>query len=182
MTMSTLQRMIAAAAAVVTAAIVSGCGGGGAGAQGSGNGGGGGGTTGATALTMTTSVPSIGSDGKTVATISAFVKDSGNRALANQLVELSTTDNGAVITGVASQGGLLRTDDTGSVSATLAITDPTNRVIDVVARSGSLTSTLSLTVAGTALTLDGPSNLVSNAATAFTVALRNSAGDVIPGK
>lgn len=183
MTMSTLQRMIAAAAAVVTAAIVSGCGGGGAGAQGSGNGGGGGGgATGATALTMTTSVPAIGSDGKTVATITAFVKDSGNRALANQLVEFSTADNGAVITGGASQGGLLRTDDTGSVSATLAITDPTNRVIDVVARSGSLTSTLGLVVAGTALTLDGPANLVSNAPTEFTVALRNSAGDVIPGK
>ena len=178
MTMSTIKRLITATAVVVMAAFVSGCGGGGAGGQGGAGSGGGGGATEASALTLITSVPSIGSDGKTVATITAFVKDSGNRALANQFVDFSTTDNGAVITG----GAVLRTDETGSASATLAITEPTNRVITLVAKSGSLTSTLGVSVVGTALTLDGPTNLVSNESTEFTVALRNSAGDPIASK
>lgn len=179
MTMSTIKRLITATAVVALAAFVSGCGGGGAGAQG-GAGGGGGGATEASALTLITSVPSIGSDGKTVATITAFVKDSGNRALANQIVDFSTTDGGAVIT--SESGGLLRTGATGSVSVMLAITDPTNRVINVAAKSGSLTSTLGIDVAGTELTLNGPTNLVANTPTEFAVALRNAAGNPIAGR
>mgnify|MGYP000726978796 CR=1 FL=1 len=52
------------------------------------------------------------------ATISAIVKDSANRTMANQQVEFSTTDTGARLQIVSA-----RTDVSGVASATLSIAD-----------------------------------------------------------
>ena len=174
MTMASLKRLIAASAALATALLVAGCGGGsGAGAQGGTSGA----TTEASSLALTTSVPSVGSDGKAVATITAFVKDSGNRAMANQVVSFSTADSGVVLL----QSGTT-TDATGSVAATLTVVDPTNRDVVVNARSGSISNTMTIGVVGTTVSLDGPATLIANAPTEFSVALRDAAGEVIGGK
>lgn len=175
MTMLSLKRMLAATAAVTMAALLAACGGGGgAGAQG---GEGGIGGSSAAALELRTSAPSVGSDGRTTATITATVKDSANRAMANQQVEFGTTDSGAMLQVVAG-----RTDASGSASATLSINDQSNRSIVVTARTGSLTQTVSVAVVGTSLALNGPTNLVAGAPTEFSVTLRDSAGAALAGK
>lgn len=168
-------RVFAAIAALVMATLLAGCGGGGgAGAQGSS---GGGGVSGAAALDLKTSTPSVGSDGRTVALITAFVKDSSNRALANQTVDFSTTDNGSMVRIITA-----RTDASGVATASLQVNDPTNRSVPVTAVTGSLSRTVSVAVVGTTLTISGPSSLIANAPTDFTVGLRDSSGTVLTGK
>ena len=174
--MSTLHRMLAAIAAMVLAGFLAACGGGG-GAGGQGTSGGGGGATDAAALDVVASSSSIGSDGRTVATISAFVKNSANLALANQLVEFGTSDAGAVL-----QVTSARTDATGSATATLRISDQTNRSIVINVRTGGLTGSVAVSVIGTTVTLNGPNSLVANAPTEFTIGLRDSSGAVLVGK
>ncbi len=167
-------RWLALGAGLVLGALVAGCGGGGAGTQSST------GSSGATdpaAMQVTTSAPSIGSDGRSSATISAIVKDASNRTMANQQVEFATTDTGARLLIVNA-----RTDVSGVASATLSIADPSNRVISVSARSGSLLQSVSVAVVGTQLTLNGPSSLVAGAPNEYTVGLRDSSGNVIAAK
>ncbi len=175
MTMLSLKRMLAATAAVTVAAFVAACGGGG-GAGGQGGEGAIGGTD-VAALELRTSAPSLGSDGRSTATITATVKDSANRALANQQVEFSTTDGGSMLQVVSG-----RTDATGAASATLQINEQSNRTVVVTARSGTLTQTVSVAVVGTSLALNGPANLIAGAPTEFSVALRDSGGAVLTGK
>ena len=169
-------RILAALAALATASLLAACGGGsGAGAQGTS--GGGTGMTEAASLELRTNEPSVGSDGRTVATITAFVKDAANRALANQTVDFSTSDTGSVIQVVSS-----RTDASGVASATLQVTDPANRALTVRATSGSLGASVDLSVVGTTLTLNGPSSLVLNVPTEFTIGLRDAAGTALAGQ
>lgn len=95
--MTSLKRMMLAAAGIATALLVGGCGGGSDGAGAWGTDGSGGGTgTGVTSLDATASAPTIGSDGRTAVTITAFVKDASNRALANQQVDFATADGATV--------------------------------------------------------------------------------------
>ena len=167
---------MAALAALATAALLTACGGGG-GAGGQGGSGGAGGSPEVASIELTTSAPSIGSDGRTEPTITAFVKDSANRAMPNQQVEFSTTDAGASLAVVSG-----RTDANGLATARLRITDKTNRTITVSALTGSLSRSVDVAVVGTTLTVNGPSSVVLGAATEFTVALRDSAGAVLDGR
>jgi hypothetical protein len=175
--MLSLKRMIAAVAAMTTALLLAGCGGGGgAGAQGDG-GAGAGGAAEAASLHLSTNAPSLGSDGRNTATITATVKDGSNRAMANQQVEFSTTDVGSILKVVSA-----RTDASGAATATLQVTDPSNRSVQVNARSGSLSSSVGVAVVGTSLILNGPANLVAGAPTEFSVGLRDSSGTALGGK
>lgn len=174
--MLSLKRVITATAAVAMAALVAACGGGG-GAGGQGESGGGFGDTTAAALDLSTSVPSIGSDGRATATLTATVKDSANRTLANQQVLFGTTDPGAVLNVVSG-----RTDANGNATATLQITEQSNRSIVVSAQTGSLEREVSVAVVGTSLTLNGPGNLIAGAPTEFSVGLRDSAGTPLVNK
>lgn len=176
--MLSLKKWIAAVAAMTAAALLAGCGGGGgAGAQGDGGGGGIGGATEAAAIDVRTSAPSLGSDGRSTATITATVKDAANRALANQQVEFATSDAGAILQVVSA-----RTDASGSATATLQVTDQSNRSIQVIARTGALSNSVTVAVVGTSLILNGPSNLVTGSATEFSVGLRDSSGAALAGK
>ncbi len=170
-----LSRWLALGAGVLLSAFVAGCGGGGAGAGGAVSGG----STSSdpASMTLSTSTPTLGSDGRTSATISAVVKDASNRTMAGQTVEFETSDVGARLQIVSA-----RTDVAGVASATLSISDPSIRVIAVRARSGSLEQTVSVAVVGTQLTLNGPTNLVAGAANDYTVSLRDSSGNVITSK
>lgn len=150
-------------------------GGGGAGAQGSTGSGTGAGSP--ASMLLLTSAPTIGSDGRATATISAVVKDAGNRTMLNQSVEFSTTDLGSTL-----QITSARTDLAGTATATLSISEPSNRLIEVKATSGALQRTIQVAVTGTQLALSGPVNLVFGAANEYTVSLRNSAGNPIAGR
>jgi len=169
--MVSLKRMMLAAAAIATAFLVGGCGGGeGAGAYGTADSGSSGGT-GAATVEMTASAPSIGSDRRTSVTITAFVKDGSNRALANQQVDFATADTGAQIQVISA-----RTDKSGTATALLTISDPTNRSIPVSASTGGLSDSVDVAVVGTTLNLNGPTSLVSALPTDYSVALRDSSG------
>ena len=175
---SLMSRLIAAMLALLLMVSLAACGGGGsgAGAQASGSSGGGSSGTDPAAVQVTTSVPSIGSDGRSTATITAIVKDASNRSMANQDVKFSTTDSGSVLQVVNA-----RTDLSGTATATLSISDAANRTITVSAATGSLVKTVPVAVTGTQLSLSGPATLVAQAANEFTVSLRNSAGTAIAG-
>ena len=180
--MQGLHRILAATAAALTAAFVAGCGGdSGAGAQGTGGGVEGTGATAPTSMSITSSTPTISSDGRAPSTISVFVKDANNRALANQQVTFALIDpavgNGGVLTNIVD-----RTDASGTATATLQITDPTNRKVTVQAQTGSLSQTLDLEVIGTKITLSGPANLVLGAQAEFNLTLRDAAGNALSGK
>lgn len=109
-----------------------------------GNQGGGTVTGSATQLTVSTSAPSIPSDGSSAATITAFARDAANNLVAKVPVTFSASSGG-----ISGQSGL--TDEDGQATATLSTAgDPTLRTITVTATSGSLTATVNVTVsAGT---------------------------------
>ncbi len=178
--MSSLHRSLAAAMAFVASLIIAGCGGGGAGAQGSG-GGSTGGVVEPASVQVRSSEPTISSNGDTPVTITVFVKDSANRAMANQQVSM------ALIDPVGAAGGLLKdivakTDASGTASATLVVTDPTNRTVTVTAQSGTASGSIEVPVIGTTLALTGPSSVVLNAVTDYVVALRDSDGAALSGR
>jgi hypothetical protein len=174
-----MSRLMAAMLALLMMVSLAACGGGGgsgAGAQPAGSAGGSASGADPAAVQVTTSVPSIGSDGRSTATITAIVKDASNRSMANQDVKFATTDAGAVLQVVNA-----RTDLSGAATATLSISDAANRTITVSAATGSLVKTVPVAVTGTQLSLSGPATLVAQAANEFTISLRNSAGTAIAG-
>lgn len=175
---SFLNRWLRRAGCVLASLALVACGGGGgAGAGGQGATGSGSSATGPASLVLLTSAPTIGSDGRTTATISAVVKDAGNRTMLNQDVLFSTADMGATL-----QVNSRRTDLSGTATATLSISEPANREIEVRAVTGSLERTIRVAVTGTQLGISGPVNLVAGAPNEYTVSLRNSAGGPITGR
>ena len=163
--------------AFAASALLSSCGGGGSGAGGQGGTQFGGSTqSGAATMQVTASSPSIGSAATSTVTISAIVKDSSNRALANQVVGFSMTDTGASLGSIST-----KTDATGISTAVLSITDKSNRPITVTATTGSVTQTVVVNVVGTSLTLNGPSSIVTAGSANFTIALRDSGQSPISG-
>lgn len=168
-------RLMAWGAMVLFALMTAACGGSGAGA------GGGSGTssgvTNASQMTLISSETSLGSDGKKSATITAIVKDESNRALNNQAVLFSSADPGVTLVGA----GTGQTDESGSTSVSLSVTDRTVRDIIIVAETGSLIESISIPVVGTVLQINGSSTIVFNAATQYSVSLRDSGGNPITG-
>jgi len=145
----------------------------------------GGGTTGGTAtpasIDLLVSSPQLSSDmvSAPTVTLTAIVKDSGNRAIQDQAVTFSA-DSGVI-------GDIGATTDTnGMVTAKLgAGGDPTYRTITVSAAAGSLSATNSVVVTGTQITIDPSSfSMLSNdpLGKQLTISLKDSAGKGIDGK
>lgn len=149
------------------------CGGSGAGAGGGGDLGGGQ----AQSLTLLSDTNELDSDGSDVATITAVVKDAGNRALANQAVDFTTQDPHATLQ--ISSG---RTDASGKATALLSTTDPQARTITVraVVQGSGIEGTRNVQVAGSAITINGPQTVAFNVPSVYTVALRDSASNPVP--
>ena len=164
--------------------LLSGCGTGGLADAPAGSSGGGtsGGTTGgATPATIDLLVSSqqLNSDGLSTVSLTALVKDSGNRAMAGQTVTF-TADSG-ILTIISSVTNL-----SGQATATLGTGgNQKNRTITVTVAVGSLTTTppKTVVVAGTAVTIGAQTNTVlSNSATTLTIYLKDSSGNGIPGQ
>jgi hypothetical protein len=125
-------------------------------------------------LSLQTDQPQIPSDSSKPANLSAVLLDANNNALVGTTVHFAATSGVLAVTQAV-------TDANGIAKATLtAGTDPTNRTITVTANAGSATaSPLTVSVAGTTLTLTGPTNLVLNNTGNCSVALTNAAGQGI---
>jgi Bacterial Ig-like domain (group 1) len=159
----------------VTTLTLQACGGNGAGAAGSASG---------SALSpkaktvvLLTSQPNLPTDGKTKATITVLVKDEGNRALANSIVDLTTTDLGASL-----QQTDRKTGADGSVTAVLSLSSKINRMVSVKATvdQGTLVATIDIPVTGTTVAVNGPQSLGFNGLGDFSLAVKDSAGNSVP--
>lgn len=175
------RRLCAMAFAALAIASLAACGGSGAGAGGSAAGSGSvAGTVKVLAATTT-----LNSDGKTPIDLTAVVTSGSNVAARNVAVDFSVTDplgSGEVRLEV-SRG---TTDASGTAAAKLVLTgDSRSRDLTVVASvSGVPSPPLTIRVAGTTLTVSGPSSLSLNGATLsnFTVAVKDSSGASLGGK
>jgi Bacterial Ig-like domain (group 1) len=127
-------------------------------------------------VTLVTSSPTISSDGSLPATISAFVRNSSNQFMTGVPVTFSASSGGLLIT----QGS---TDANGLATATLSSAgDPTSRTITVTAIAGTITATVTLNVAGSTLSVQGPNALTLNQVGSYRVTLLDSAGRGVVGR
>ncbi len=127
-------------------------------------------------LTLSTSTPTIPSDGSNPATITAVVQDTSNRFVANVPVVFTTSSGGLAIAQSSSNAS-------GAATATLSTAaDPTNRPITVTAVAGGITRTVVVNVVGSRLSIQGASALVLGATSSYTVSLVDSADRGIAGR
>lgn len=138
---------------------------------------GGGGSTPVASVSLIASSNQLPSDGGTVVTLSAFLRDANNNAVENVPVTFSA-DSGLLRTlplTDAPGGGIARAElGTGG--------DPTNRPISVTARAGNRTDTVTINVIGTTLTLQGPDSVVLGDDVSFAARLRDSANQGLGGR
>jgi Bacterial Ig-like domain (group 1) len=129
-------------------------------------------------LALTVDTVQLNSDAKTPVTFTARVKDKNQNGIKDQAVTFSTTDTGVTLTPLSD-----KTDAAGKVSATLIPdTDPSNRAVTVTATSGTVSSSLQVTVAGTTLSVSGPNAVVSGSQIALSYILKDSAGTKLGGR
>lgn len=100
---------------------------------------GGGGPT-ASTITVTSSVPSLPSDGSATAEIKAIVRDATNNLIPGVVVTFATSSGGIA-------GSPATSDANGEAIVTLSTAgDPTSRTITVTATAGALTNTVNVQV------------------------------------
>jgi hypothetical protein len=132
-------------------------------------------TSRATEVIMLTSAPNLPSDGKLTSTITVLVKDAGNRALADAVVDVTTKDSGVVLQQIGTKTGA-----DGSVTAKVTLTSKINRVVQVTANVGTLTSTIDIPVTGTTVAVNGPQSLTFGGTGDFSLAVKDSSGNAVP--
>lgn len=138
---------------------------------------GGGPTVPVASISLIASSNQLPSDGGTVVTLSALVRDANNNVVENVPVTFSA-DSGLLRT-------LPLTDESGGGIARAELGtggDPTNRPIEVTARTGNRADTVTINVVGTTLTLQGPDSVVQGDDVLFTASLRDSANQGLGGR
>jgi hypothetical protein len=128
-------------------------------------------------LTLTTSTPTIPSDGSLPATITAIVRDTSNRFMQNVAVTFVTNSGGLAIT-----QGTTNASGTATASLSVAPDDRSNRTITVTATAQGLTQQVTTAVTGTRLAIQGATALVLGANASYTVTLLDSGDRGIPGR
>ena len=126
---------------------------------------------------LTRSAPSLSSDGRQILRLFATVKGAGNVALAGVSVTFKASGTGVTLTVVRAV-----TDASGQAEATLAVTDPANRVVTVTAQTDGLSASTDVEILGTAVTVSGPASVVVNTPAVFQVILKDAAGSPVAGK
>ncbi len=127
-------------------------------------------------ISVTTSTPTISSDGSQTAEIKAFVRDAQNRFVSGADVAFSATSGGIQVQRAQSQGD-------GSAIAVLSTAgDPSTRAITVTASVGTLSSTVVVNVVGTRISIQGPASLALQQSGSFTVAVIDSSSVGIPNR
>lgn len=129
---------------------------------------------GVTRIDLLVSSPQLGSNGTGSVTLTALVRNAANNVVSGVPVDFAADSGGIqVVSGT--------TDATGTASALLTTGgDRNNRVVNVTARTGNLTSTNTVQVTGTTLTISGASTLVLGGRATLTILLRDSGGQGIP--
>ena len=128
-------------------------------------------------IALTGSAPSLSSDGRQTLRLFATVTDAGNVALAGVPVSFESSGAGSTIVVVRGQ-----TDASGQAEATLAVTDPVNRSLSVIASAAGQRAALVVDVTGTSAGITGPASVVIDTEALFQVVLRDASGTPIAGK
>ncbi len=127
-------------------------------------------------VNLLTSSPQVESDGLSTVTLTAIVKTAKNVALKDRTVTFASDSGTLVVT----RG---TTDASGTATATLsAAPDKSKRTITITAKADSITSQTSVDVIGTTLQITGQNSLVSGTSANFSLFLKDSAGQTIPGQ
>lgn len=127
-------------------------------------------------LSMTTSSPTIPSDGSAPADIKVFAKNANNQFVSGVPITISASSGGlSVTTGT--------TDASGQAAATLSPAgDPTSRTITVTATAGTVSATVTVQVVGSSLSIQGPAALPLTQKASYTVTLNDAGGNAIAQK
>lgn len=126
-------------------------------------------------VTLITSSPTIPSDDSAPAQLSAYVRDANNRFVEGVLVDFSSTSGGLTIAQPT-------TDSNGVARASLsAAGDPSSRPITVTATANGVSGTITVNVAGTRISLQGPNALIIGQQGNFTVTVNDAGNRGIPG-
>jgi hypothetical protein len=121
-------------------------------------------------VSMQTDMPQIASNNSQTATITALIRDANNNFVKGVPVTFTSDSGGLTVTQST-------TDATGAAIAKLSTpNDPSNRNITVSATAGTSTGKLVIAVAGTNLSVSGPTSLVLGSSGTFNVSLTDSAG------
>jgi hypothetical protein len=127
-------------------------------------------------LSVTTSSPTIPSDGSLPATITAVARNQANQFMSGVGVVFSASSGGVTVVNGT-------TNASGQASATLSsASDPTNRSITVTATAGAVAQTVNVSVVGTRLSVQGAAALVQGATSTYTVELLDSGNRGISGR
>lgn len=123
----------------------------------------------AATLDLLVSNQALNSSGTPTVTITAIVKDSSNRALADKLVDFSATSGLITINNAT-------TNDSGQATATLSTGgDKSNRIITVTASCDAITSTNTVSVVGTTIDISGQDSVGYGSDATYTITLKDSA-------
>jgi hypothetical protein len=126
-------------------------------------------------VSMQTDMPQIASNNSQTATITALVRDANNNFVKGVPVTFTSDSGGLTVTQST-------TDATGAAIAKLSTpNDPSNRNVTVTATAGTSTGKIVIAVAGTNLSVSGPTSLVVGASGTYNVSLTDSAGAGIAG-
>lgn len=123
------------------------------------------------------SSPQLPSDGAMPATITVLVRDANNLTVEGAQVLLSASS------GILATPEGLTTNSDGVVTATLNTAgDPTNRDITVSADAAGVTDSVTVSVVGTTLAIQGPDSLAQGDMADYTFVLTDAAGNGIGGQ
>jgi hypothetical protein len=140
-------------------------------------------------ITLLTSSPQMNSDNTKPVTITAIVQDANNKVLTG--VPINFTASSGLIAAVQTTAGAGATppvaagttDVNGAAQAKLTTPgNPLNRIITVTATAGATSATIQISVAGTQLTVNGPTSLVQNAQGNYSISLTDGGGNGIAGQ
>src|SRR5581483_8411128 len=127
-------------------------------------------------ITLLTSSPQMSSDNTKPVTITAIVQDANNNIVSGVPVSFQASSGAIAPIQTAAGGGASppvapgTTDVNGAAQAKLTTPgNPLNRTITVTPTAGSATATIQIQVAGTNLSVSGPTTLVQNAQGSYSI-------------
>ncbi len=127
-------------------------------------------TVNAASLDLLASSQALNSSGTPTVTLTAIVKDSSNRALADQTVSFSATSGTLVVNSTT-------TDASGQATATLSTGgNKASRDITVTASCGPVSNTNTVSVTGTTIDVSGQDSVGYGSMPTYTITLKDSAG------
>ena len=129
----------------------------------------------ASSIEVLSSAVSLPSGSDAAITITALVKNDANNGVANEPIKFSA-DSGVL------QNATSVTNANGVATVTLAVgANKSQRNITVTATAGAISKTVVVPVSGTTVSIAGPSSLLLNGATNYTLSVKDSNGAAVSG-